>query len=157
MFPKLLLTWVAGLAVAGSSGNAQTQAPPPDNRIPESSSASSRLSVTETQWNLVELNGSPVSSRSPGSQPYIYLQTQGDKLSGSGGCNRLFGSFDLSGSSLQFHSVAQTLMACPGNSAERESALLDALKLTTSFQVSGDVLLLRVDDRVLARFQAKKK
>ena len=48
-------------------------------------------------------------------------------------------------------------MACAGNSSEHESALLEALKLTTSYQISGNVLQLKVDDRVLARFQARKK
>ena len=114
-------------------------------------------SVTETQWNLIELNGNPVNVRSTEQQPYIYLQVQGDRLSGSGGCNRFFGSFDLSGSSLQFHSVAQTLMACPGASMQREPELLEALKLTTSYQILGNVLQLRLDDRVLARFEAMKK
>jgi copper homeostasis protein (lipoprotein) len=113
--------------------------------------------LTETQWNLIELDGNPVTIHAGDTQPYIYLQAQGDRLSGSGGCNRFFGSYDVSGGSLQFHSVAQTLMACAGDSAAREPALLEALKLTTAYQISGDTLQLRVDDRVLARFQARKK
>jgi heat shock protein HslJ len=113
--------------------------------------------VTETQWNLTEVDGAAVTVSAPDSQPYIYLQEPGDRLSGSGGCNRLFGSFDLSGSSLQFHSVASTRMACAGNISEHEAALLEALKLTTGFQISGNLLQLKVDDRVLARFQARRK
>ncbi len=109
----------------------------------------------ETHWNLIEVDGTPVVAASAENQPYIYLQAQGDKLSGSGGCNRLFGSFDLSGSSLQFHSVASTRMACASSSMEQEPALLDALKLTTAFQVAGSILILQVDGRVLARFQAQ--
>ena len=123
------------------------------NATPTASSPS----LTETQWNLIELNGSPVNVRPTESQPYIYLQVQGDRLSGSGGCNRFFGSYDLNGSSLQFHSVAQTMMACPGATMQREPAILEALKLTTSYQISGNVLQLRLDERVLARFEAMKK
>jgi heat shock protein HslJ len=114
-------------------------------------------SVVETQWNLIELNGAAVNVPSSEGQVYVYLQADGDRLSGSDGCNRFFGSFDLSGPSLQFHSVAQTLMACRGAFTERESEFLDALKLVTSYQISENVLQLKVDDRVLARFQARKK
>jgi heat shock protein HslJ len=116
-----------------------------------------KTKLTETQWNLIEINGAPVAPGDPGHSPYIYLQEQGDKLSGSGGCNRLFGSFDLTGSSLQFHSVAQTMMACRDTSMAHESELTEALKLTTSFQIAEGVLQLKMDDRVLARFRARKQ
>jgi heat shock protein HslJ len=123
----------------------------------DAASPSTQPSVTETQWNLIELNGSEVNVPVAEGQVYIYLQQQGDKLSGTDGCNRFFGSYDLSGSSLQFHSVAQTLMACRGAFTERESEFMEALKLVTSYQISDNFLQLKVDDRVLARFQARKK
>jgi heat shock protein HslJ len=111
----------------------------------------------EIHWNLIELDGSPVTASNPDSQPYIYLQAQGDKLSGSGGCNRLFGSYDLNGSALEFHSVASTMMACPGKSMDNEARILEVLKLVTNFVITGDVLSLRVDDHVLARFKQEKQ
>jgi heat shock protein HslJ len=113
--------------------------------------------LVETQWNLVEINDTAVKPSTSDARPYIYLQQEGDKLSGSDGCNRLFGSYDLSGSSLQFHSVAQTLMACHDSSPGDGAEITEALKLTTSFHIAGDVLELRVDDRVLARFEARKR
>lgn len=115
------------------------------------------VSLTETHWNLIELDGTAVGDAPAESLPYIYLQEPGDKLSGSGGCNRLFGSFDRSGSSLQFHSVASTMMVCGNDSSQYESGLLQALKLATGFQIVGNVLQLRVDDRILARFQTTIK
>jgi heat shock protein HslJ len=48
-------------------------------------------------------------------------------------------------------------MACADDSQRHEPELLQALNLTTSYRVSGDVLELRADERVLARFQARKK
>ena len=129
-------------------------APTPSESRPDAATGASLTSVIETQWNLIELNGTAVNVPASEGQVYIYLQQEGDKLSGSDGCNRLFGSYDLSGSSLQFHSVAQTLMACRGAFTERESEFMEALKLVTSYQISDNVLQLKVDDRVLARFQA---
>ena len=159
MFPRLQLSAILGIATALAivfAGRGFCQKAP-NTSHEDAPSAASQPSPTETQWNLTEVDGEPVTVQAADSQPYIYLQEPSDKLSGSGGCNRLFGSFDLSGSSLQFHSVASTRMACGGNTSEHESALLEALKLTTGFRISGNLLQLKVDDRVLARFQARKK
>ncbi len=123
----------------------------------DAAAGSTQPSVVETQWNLIELNGSAVSVAAAEGQVYIYLQQDGDKLSGSDGCNRFFGSYDLSGTSLEFHSVAQTLMACRGGFTDRESEFMEALKLVASYQISENVLQFKVGDRVLARFQARKK
>ncbi len=145
---------LAGLItiIAGGSLDAQVGSAPADG--PQLTAAAS---LKETQWNLIELDGTPVTSASAGNQPYIYLHADNDKLTGSGGCNRLFASFDLDGSALQFHAVAQTLMACPGPAVVSEPDMLQALKLITSYRITGDELELRVDDRVLARFRAEKK
>ena len=129
----------------------------PDESRQDAATGASQPSVVETQWNLIELNGSAVNVQGNEGQVYIYLQQEGDKLSGSDGCNRFFGSYDLSGASLQFHSVVQTLMACRGGFTDREAEFLEALKLVTGYQISESILQLKVDDRVLARFQARKK
>ena len=130
----------------------------PIGGVQPAASGASQARVVETQWNLIELNGSTVNvPEADKGQIYIYLQQDGDRLSGSDGCNRFFGSYDLSGSSLQFHSVAQTMMACQGGFTEREAELLEALKLASSYQISDSILQLKVGDRILARFQARKK
>ena len=143
-------------SVVGGPTLCQT-APAPSESRSDAAPGASLPSVIETQWNLIELNGTAVNVPASEGQVYIYLQQEGDKLSGSDGCNRFFGSYDLSGSSLQFHSVAQTLMACRGAFTEREAEFMEALKLVTSYQIADNVLQLKVDDRVLARFQARKK
>lgn len=142
--------------VGGGPTLCQT-APAPSESRADAAPGASLTSVIETQWNLIELNGTAVNVPASEGQVYIYLQQEGDKLSGSDGCNRFFGSYDLSGSSLQFHSVAQTMMACRGAFTEHEAEFIEALKLVTSYQIADGVLQLKVDDRVLARFQARKK
>lgn len=124
---------------------------------PASTSAPAPRPPQEVHWNLVELDGAPVHASTLESQPYIYLQAQGDKVSGSGGCNRLFGSYDLNGNSLEFHSVAATQMACPGSSMDNEARFFEVLKLVTNFQIADNVLSFKAEDRVLARFQPEKQ
>ena len=145
---------ILGLALAAPAFQATSTAA--ESRQ-EAAAGGPQPSVVETQWNLVELNGSAIDIPASGGQVYIYLQQEGDKLSGSDGCNRFFGSYDLSGTSLEFHSVAQTMMACRGSFTGREAEFLTALKLVTSYQISDNALQLKVEDRVLARFQARKK
>jgi putative lipoprotein len=152
VFRRVLLAAAICAVSANVAINAQTGTTPSSP-----GEASTPASLKETQWDLIELNGSPVTAASSDSRPYIYLHADSDKLTGSGGCNRLFASFDLDGSSLQFHAVAQTLMACAGNAGAQEPQLLEALKLATIYSITGDELDLKVDDRVLARFRAEKK
>jgi heat shock protein HslJ len=144
-------------SVVGGGPTLCQTAPAPSESRADAAPGASLKSVIETQWNLVELNGTAVNVPPSEGQVYIYLQQEGDKLSGSDGCNRFFGSYDLNGSSLQFHSVAQTMMACRGAFTEREAEFTEALKLVTSYQIADNGLQLKVDDRVLARFQARKK
>jgi heat shock protein HslJ len=145
---RLLLAAAICVLASVLAANAQTS---------QGQASTPSSSLKETQWNLVELEGDAVTAASPESDPYIYLHEDSDKLTGSGGCNRFFGSFDLDGNSLEFHSVAQTLMACPGNAGSHEPTLLEALKLTTSYRITADELELRVGERVLARFRGEKK
>lgn len=159
--PGLTVTWACCLAgILGLAGAApavcQGVSASGEGRQ-DATAGGTQPSVVETQWNLVELNGSAVNLPAGEGQVYIYLQQDGDKLSGTDGCNRFFASYDLSGASLEFHSVQQTMMACRGSFTGREAEFLDALKLVSSYQVSDNALQLKVDDRVLARFQARKK
>ncbi len=150
--------WIAGILGLLWAAPAFSQAPSTAGESRQEAAAGGpQPSVVETQWNLVELNGSTINIPASEGQVYIYLQQEGDKLSGTDGCNRFFGSYDLSGTSLEFHSVAQTMMACQGSFTAREAEFLNALKLVTSYQISDTALQLKVDDRVLARFQARKK
>ena len=150
MFRRLLFAGIIGIATLAPACRGLAQIAGGTAAQPTAREAA----LKETHWNLIELHGDAITAPSAESRPYIYLHAEGDKLSGSGGCNRLFGSFDLSGDSLQFHSVASTQMACADNSMEHEPALLEALKLVGSYQLMGDMLILRMDDRVLARFRA---
>jgi heat shock protein HslJ len=60
---------------------------------------------------------------------------------GSGGCNRLSGSYTLDGERLTFGRAAGTMMACR-DGMEQERAFLDALSAVTGWRVEGQRLLL---------------
>lgn len=70
------------------------------------------------------------------------------RISGTGGCNRLMGGFDLTGEGLRLgDGVASTMMACPDPIMAQEAALFDALAKVTGFDIGADgALILRGPD-----------
>jgi len=65
------------------------------------------------------------------------------KVTGSAGCNRYFGSYTMTGTSLSVGSVGSTKMSCtsPGV-GQQESTYLASLGRTASFSVTGNRLVL---------------
>ena len=127
------------------------QAPP---KPPGSRPANAPL--TGTHWTLTQLNGTAVPPQAGHGEAFIELNAESKRLAGSGGCNRLMGSYEQDGSSLRFRQVASTMMACPGDAMPREQAFLKALGATTTFRIRGSTLMLRGEDNtVLARLAAQ--
>jgi heat shock protein HslJ len=109
-----------------------------------------------TEWELVELAGGPVEIED-GSRPHLVLDLEESHVSGSGGCNRLTGSFALAEGELRFGAIATTLVACAEPVMRRERAFLDALGETTGFALDHGELRLLADDRVVARLEARRE
>ena len=64
-----------------------------------------------------------------------FIQFGGDgKVTGHGGCNRFFGSFERDGSTLSIGQLARTLMACPEPLMELEGAMMNVLGAARSYK-----------------------
>ena len=85
------------------------------------------------------------------SPPGLRLVADGHKVQGSAGCNRMMGSYELSGSSLKFGPLATTRMACP--SMDAEQAYLGALSATTRYEIAGTTLTLFGPDGPVVRLE----
>ncbi len=110
--------------------------------------------LTNTYWKLTELNGAATLVAPNQREPHMILQLEGHRLAGSGGCNRLLGSYQVDGSKLSFGKVASTRMAC-GEGMEQESAFVRALEQTRAWKVHADNLeLLGESGTTIARFVA---
>jgi heat shock protein HslJ len=73
-------------------------------------------------------------------------------LGGSGGCNRLMGSYTLDGQYITFGNVAMTMMACP-QGMDTEHAFTEALRGKKQWHASDDTLLLKDETgNTVARF-----
>lgn len=107
-----------------------------------------------TRWTLVELEGVAVELGDEESAPHLVLDEVSSRLSGSGGCNRLAGSYEVGDEGLRFGPIASTRMACSEAAMERESAFLAVLAGVTGHRLDGSALVLLDGDGARARLIA---
>lgn len=105
-----------------------------------------------TEWKLIQLGTTPVHAGPK--EAYILLDSASHRVSGSGGCNRLMGSYELAGNELTFGQMAETRMACM-QSMETEQAFLTALGEVKTWKIAGGKLeLFDAAGKLLATFSA---
>jgi copper homeostasis protein (lipoprotein) len=108
-------------------------------------------------WKLTALNGKPVVAAANQREPGLTLQAAGmhRRATGSGGCNRFTGNYELNGNNLRIDTLAGTMMACP-DGMDIEKEYLETLPRTRTWKVVGQHLEL-FDEKgtTLARFEAR--
>jgi heat shock protein HslJ len=140
---RMLFAVALAAAVAGCVATPPGRDPAPPARALEN-----------TYWKLVALHGEP--SAPPDRQPeaHLILQPAQQRVVGSGGCNRLTGSYTLDGERLGLGRTAATRMACAQGMAQ-EQRFLDTLGTVAAWRVRGQRLdLLDAQRRVVAEFVA---
>lgn len=117
-------------------------------------SANAQNQLGDVRWELTELNGKARKD----ARVYIEFDEQTGKFSGSTGCNRMFGSFELTGDVFKTSSVGTTKMACmrPGV-MEKESAFVKALGAANKLKQSGATLMLYVGNRRVMKLMKKQQ
>jgi putative lipoprotein len=106
-----------------------------------------------TYWKAIELAGKPTPTQDANREAHLIFR-RGGRLSGSDGCNRIAGSYELEGDVVTFGQGVGTQMACL-NTGETDRAFRDALKSATRLTIVGDRLdLFDMAGRRLAAFAA---
>ena len=108
-----------------------------------------------TEWTLVELDGEPVEVGEAELAPSLVLDLEEARITGSGGVNRLTGSFALSEDELRFGPLATTRMAGSEEAMRREHAFLDALARVTSYELDDRTLTMLADDDAVVRLSCR--
>jgi len=106
------------------------------------------VSLGDTTWTVVELEGGPVPQEAP---PTLVLDLEEARVAGFAGVNRLVGPFSLDEEGLRFGALATTRMAGPEDAMATERRLLDALAHVTSYRLEGRSLELLAEDRAVVR------
>ena len=111
--------------------------------------------LENTRWELVGLNGKPISPPSGKEEPYIQLNPNGKSLQGFAGCNTINGNYQPDGNKLKFSNISTSNQSCgePVKSVER--AFLNTIKATDSFKLTGRKLELYGGGKLLAKFEAR--
>ena len=93
--------------------------------------------LAETSWNIVAIDGEAVSGDA------YRLEFGADRLSGQAGCNRLSGTYTVTGDRLTPGPIMSTRMACPEPRMGHERRAIQVLggPLTVSYP-DGDTLVL---------------
>jgi heat shock protein HslJ len=111
--------------------------------------------LENTYWKLTRLADTAVTVAAQQQEPHFILNSQSRRVGGSGGCNRLTGSYELNGDNLTFGQMAGTMMACL-EGMDTEKAFLKALGQVKKWKIAGQHLeLFDAAGKLVARFEAR--
>ena len=103
-------------------------------------------------WTLSAMEGAsmPFEALYPMKKPSLRFDIQGQKISGSSGCNTFNGPLIVNGATIDFTSpMAMTRMMCPG---EGEKQFMDAVTSANGWTVRDNELRLMSKDRLVLTF-----
>lgn len=111
--------------------------------------------LRETYWRLVQLAEKQIVPTDQQREASLIFHTDQNRVTGSGGCNQLTGSYTLEGRTLRFGGIATTRMACM-HGMETETAFLNTLQDVRTWKTIGQQLeLYDSGGKLLARFTAQ--
>ncbi|MET0535577.1 MAG: META domain-containing protein [Steroidobacter sp.] len=137
------ITWIIAAAACTSQ---KPQSAEPEGGV--------TFELAGTRWALMRLGDRDVKISDGGREAYIHLNSADSSVVGYAGCNRISSTHRTSGSQLSFGEVIATRMFC--DDMPTETALLEVMKSTTSWRITGSRLeLLDARQRSLAAFEAR--
>jgi heat shock protein HslJ len=117
-------------------------------------SSATQPGLANTRWRPIRIGDRAVTVTAQTREPWIVLEPKAKRVTGSGGCNKITGSYDSGTGTLTFGPLASTRMSCPG--METETAFLKALEGTRRFRLVGRHLELEdAHGQVLARLEER--
>ncbi|MBB1516799.1 META domain-containing protein [Tessaracoccus sp. MC1679] len=108
--------------------------------------------LADTTWAITSYNdGSAAVSPLADTETELTFADDGT-LSGTGGCNRLLGSYTAGDGEISFGTIATTQMACmtPEGLMDQEAAIVAALESAATYSIEGDMLEMRTADDAIA-------
>jgi heat shock protein HslJ len=100
------------------------------------------------RWTPTEINGKSLKD----TRGFIEFEKNGDRFTGNGGCNRIFGAVTVTGSAMNFSGIGSTRMFCNGV-MESETEFLNALRSVTRYRFQGNRLTLYSGNRTVLKLK----
>lgn len=106
--------------------------------------------ITKHKWKVIQINGAEPSDTSA----YVTFPADMKTMNGFGGCNRIFGGYELKENTIKFKGIASTLMACADeNKNKLEGTLLKMLTDNTfTYDVADQTLNFYQDNKLVLMF-----
>jgi heat shock protein HslJ len=118
-------------------------------------SENSQAALFGVEWQLQRLGTEPVAGADHQAPPFIVFLPQ-NRIAGSGGCNRLMGSYTLQGQQLTLAGLGGTRMACAGG-MDTEQRFMQLLGSVATWQIrDGRLELADASGVVIAVFTASR-
>lgn len=109
--------------------------------------------ITDTKWQLVEINGKSVPDTINGKLPFLQLSKDKMRYTGTAGCNGIGGEFKLSDDhTIKFSRGMSTMMAC--QHMEYEKSFNQMLEVADNYKQQGNTLSFFQGNKELAKFEA---
>jgi len=114
--------------------------------------AASTQALLGTQWRLTQLGDEVIDNPAGERAVNFLLQPSSTNLAGFSGCNRMFGSYALQGSSLKFDDLGGTRMFCEAQ-MPLEQRFLAMFAQVSGWEINGSTLrLLDANGKTAATF-----
>lgn len=148
----LLSLFVVLSCLAACAPNDSSTVAARDDVAPAAPDVKPDVSLTNTYWKLVELNGGEVV---PGEDRVLHMILKSDEqVSGYSGCNQFMGSVTVTGDGLSIGPIAGTRRMCEG-SMDQENAFLQSLENAHRFAITGeDLAVENANGEITMRFVA---
>ncbi len=105
-----------------------------------------KIELAESAWTLISFETDMgvilAVKEAPATLTFSAIGEQAGSLSGSGGCNRYFGSYTLTGDRLHIGAMGSTRMMCDSVRMEQEDRFFQALSIAECCELSQDELLI---------------
>jgi heat shock protein HslJ len=151
---RFVAGWIFCLLASGLPALVLAQAGTAGDKGATRSAAGVAVPLEKTEWRLIRLGRSAVKGDELHRPPEIVLDPESHRASGSGGCNRIMGGYELKGDTLTLARMASTMMACP-DGMDTEQKFLKALGQVKRWKIAGQQLeLMDGTAKVILVFEA---
>lgn len=108
------------------------------------------------KWLLSRVNGNPVNLTK--NAPFLNFDADKGSAGGNSGCNAFGGDFEVSGITIRFGDMIQTMMACEREGRmEVERGFMNGLRNANRFEIRGNRLILFRGNQEMLVFEGVSK
>lgn len=106
------------------------------------------VNLIDTHWSLTKINNTMIENPAVNlREAYLVFMPDSTSITGSGGCNSLFGNYHLKPNNrIEIERIGSTKMYCDG--MDNEIGMLNALHNADAYSIEGDTLTLKKGGKI---------